>query len=47
MLVKTREGRPIKIEGNDLIKVVMVLLALVLQSSVLSLYDGARLNVAH
>ena len=44
ILVKTREGRPIKIEGNDLSKVTNGATSARVQSSVLSLYDGARLN---
>ncbi len=44
VLVKTREGRPIKIEGNDLSKVSRGGTSARVQSSVLSLYDGARLN---
>ncbi len=44
ILVKTREGRPIKIEGNDLSKVSHGGTSARVQSSVLSLYDGARLS---
>jgi MoCo/4Fe-4S cofactor protein with predicted Tat translocation signal len=44
VLVKTREGRPIKIEGNDLSKVSHGATSARVQSSVLSLYDGSRLN---
>ena len=44
ILVKTREGRPIKIEGNELSKVSNGATSARVQSSVLSLYDGARLN---
>ena len=44
VLVKTREGRPIKIEGNDLSKISHGGTSARVQSSVLSLYDGARLN---
>ena len=44
VLVKAREGRPIKIEGNDLSKVSQGGTSARVQSSVLSLYDGARLN---
>ena len=44
VLVKTREGRPIKIEGNELSKVSNGATSARVQSSVLSLYDGARLN---
>lgn len=44
ILVKTREGRPIKIDGNDLSKISQGGTSARVQSSVLSLYDGARLN---
>ena len=44
ILVKTREGRPIKIEGNDLSKVSHGGTTARVQASVLSLYDGARLR---
>lgn len=44
VLVKTREGRPIKIEGNDLSKVSHGGTSARVQASVLSLYDGARLR---
>lgn len=44
VLVKTREGRPIKIEGNTLSKVSHGATSARVQSSVLSLYDGSRLN---
>jgi molybdopterin-containing oxidoreductase family iron-sulfur binding subunit len=44
ILVKTREGRPIKIEGNDLSKVSIGATSARVQSSVLSLYDGSRLT---
>src|ERR1700741_2505676 len=44
ILVKTREGRPIKVEGNELSKVSNGATSARVQSSVLSLYDGARLN---
>lgn len=44
VLVKTREGRPIKIEGNDLSGVSRGATSARVQSSVLSLYDGSRLN---
>ncbi len=44
VLVKTREGRPIKIEGNELSKLTNGATSARVQSSVLSLYDGARLN---
>ena len=44
ILVKTREGRPIKIEGNTLSKVTMGGTSARVQASVLSLYDIARLQ---
>ena len=44
ILVKTREGRPIKIEGNDLSTVTMGATNARVQASVLSLYDNARLR---
>jgi len=44
VLVKTREGRPIKIEGNDSSAISRGATSARVQSSVLSLYDGARLN---
>lgn len=44
ILVKTREGRPIKIEGNDLSKVSHGGTTARVQASVLSLYDGSRLR---
>src|ERR1043165_2420666 len=44
ILVKTREGRPIKIEGNDLSKVTMGGTSARVQSAILSLYDSARLT---
>ena len=44
ILVKTREGRPIKIEGNELSKVSNGATSARVQASVLSLYDGARLT---
>ncbi|MCC6182581.1 MAG: TAT-variant-translocated molybdopterin oxidoreductase [Bacteroidia bacterium] len=44
ILVKTREGRPIKIEGNELSKVSNGGTSARVQSSVLSLYDGARIT---
>jgi len=43
ILVKTREGRPIKIEGNTLSKHTGGGTSARVQASVLSLYDGARL----
>ncbi len=44
ILVKTREGRPIKIEGNSLSKVTMGGTSARAQASVLSLYDTSRLD---
>jgi molybdopterin-containing oxidoreductase family iron-sulfur binding subunit len=44
ILVKTREGRPIKIEGNTLSKVTKGATSARVQASVLNLYDLARLN---
>jgi len=44
IIVKTREGRPIKIEGNDLSKVSHGGTSARVQASVLGLYDGARLR---
>jgi len=44
ILVKTREGRPIKIEGNDLNGLSHSGTNARVQASVLSLYDGARLR---
>ena len=44
LLVKTREGRPIKIEGNTLSSVTKGKVNARIQASVLSLYDNARLQ---
>ena len=44
ILVKTREGRPIKIEGNPLSKITQGGTSARVQASVLSLYDSARLQ---
>lgn len=44
ILVKTREGRPIKIEGNNLSSVTKGGTSARIQASVLSLYDEARLK---
>ncbi len=44
VLVKTREGRPIKIEGNDLKGIAHSGTNARVQASVLGLYDGARLR---
>lgn len=43
VLVKTREGRPVKIEGNELSKISNGATSARVQASVLGLYDGARL----
>ena len=44
LLVKTREGRPIKIEGNDLSPISQRGTNARAQASVLNLYDDARLK---
>jgi anaerobic selenocysteine-containing dehydrogenase len=44
VLVKTREGRPIMVQGNELSKVTNGASTARSQASVLSLYDGSRLN---
>src|SRR4029077_9952583 len=44
LLVKTRDGRPIKIEGNDLSPIFGGGTCAVGQATVLSLYDDARLK---
>jgi Fe-S-cluster-containing dehydrogenase component/anaerobic selenocysteine-containing dehydrogenase len=44
ILVKSREGRPIKIEGNSLSKITLGGTNSRVQASVLSLYDQARLK---
>ncbi|MGB0838942.1 MAG: TAT-variant-translocated molybdopterin oxidoreductase, partial [Chitinophagales bacterium] len=44
ILVKTREGRPIKIEGNSASSVTQGGTSARVQASVVSLYDGARLR---
>ena len=44
VLVKTREGRPIKVEGNSLSKVTRGGTSARAQASVLSLYDTSRLD---
>lgn len=44
VLVKTREGRPILVQGNELSKVTHGASTARSQASVLSLYDGARLR---
>lgn len=43
VLVKTREGRPVKIEGNEMSKISHGATSARVQASVLGLYDGARL----
>ncbi len=44
VLVKTREGRPIMVVGNEMSKITNGASSARTQASVLSLYDGARLN---
>ncbi|MFL5752363.1 MAG: TAT-variant-translocated molybdopterin oxidoreductase, partial [Bacteroidia bacterium] len=44
VLVKTREGRPIKIEGNHMSRVSQGATSARVQASVLSLYDNARIT---
>jgi len=44
VIVKTREGRPIKVEGNELSKVTMGGTSARVQASILSLYDSSRLT---
>ncbi|MFL5764964.1 MAG: TAT-variant-translocated molybdopterin oxidoreductase [Bacteroidia bacterium] len=44
VLVKTREGRPIKIEGNTFSRVTMGGTSARVQASILSLYDSSRLT---
>ncbi len=44
VVVKTREGRPIKIEGNELSKISQGSTTTQIESSVLSLYDQERLQ---
>jgi MoCo/4Fe-4S cofactor protein with predicted Tat translocation signal len=44
ILVKTREGRPIKVEGNSLSKITMGGTSARAQASVLSLYDTNRIQ---
>ncbi|MBP7273593.1 MAG: TAT-variant-translocated molybdopterin oxidoreductase [Saprospiraceae bacterium] len=46
ILVKTREGRPIKIEGNDMSQVTKGGTSARVQAMVLSLYDTARIRHA-
>ena len=47
IIVKTREGRPIKIEGNELSSITRGGTSARVQASVLSLYDKARLRQPH
>ncbi|HZY78821.1 MAG TPA: TAT-variant-translocated molybdopterin oxidoreductase [Cyclobacteriaceae bacterium] len=47
ILVKTREGRPIKVEGNTLSKVTHGGTSAQVEASVLSLYDNSRLRVPY
>ena len=42
LLVKTRDGRPIKVEGNELHEVSKGGVCAIGQASVLTLYDAAR-----
>ena len=44
IVVKTREGRPIKIEGNDLSKISQGAVNAQVEASVLTLYDNERLR---
>ena len=44
ILIKNREGRPIKVEGNELSNVTMGATTARIQASVLSLYDSTRLK---
>jgi MoCo/4Fe-4S cofactor protein with predicted Tat translocation signal len=44
IIVKTREGRPIKIEGNELSKITKGGTNARVQASILSLYDSSRLT---
>lgn len=46
IVVKTREGRPIKIDGNELSKVTLGGTSAQVEASVLSLYDNYRLRGA-
>lgn len=46
VLLKTREGRPIKVEGNDLSKTTLGGVGSQQQASVISLYDSNRLRSA-
>jgi MoCo/4Fe-4S cofactor protein with predicted Tat translocation signal len=44
VLIKTREGRPIKVDGNELCEITRGSSTARMQASVLSLYDSARLK---
>ena len=44
IIVKTREGRPIKIEGNNMCPISKGGVSVEVESSILSLYDSARLK---
>jgi molybdopterin-containing oxidoreductase family iron-sulfur binding subunit len=44
IIVKTREGRPIKIEGNKFCPITQGGVSLEVEASVLSLYDNERLK---
>ena len=47
IIIKTRDGRPIKIEGNELSSITRGGTSARVQASVLSLYDTARLRQPH
>ncbi len=47
IIIKTRDGRPIKIEGNELSSITRGGTSARVQASVLSLYDKARLRQPH
>ncbi|MEB2777047.1 TAT-variant-translocated molybdopterin oxidoreductase [Algoriphagus sp. D3-2-R+10] len=47
IVVKTREGRPIKIDGNELSPINKGKVNAIVEASVLSLYDKERLAVPH
>ena len=47
IVVKTREGRPIKIDGNDLSPITKGGTNAIIEASVLSLYDKQRLSGPH
>jgi molybdopterin-containing oxidoreductase family iron-sulfur binding subunit len=44
IVVKTREGRPIKIQGNKICPITQGGVSLEVEASVLSLYDNERLK---